>query len=169
MNVFVVADTHFNHAKLVEYQGRPEGFDEIIVANWNAVVHPEDLVVHLGDVALGRAFDVAAMMARLHGRKVLCLGNHDRNDARWYMARGFAFACRYFVDRGVAFSHRPVVPLPPDCALNLHGHFHRGQHRDREYAADAYFQRHRDLYRLVQIEDTLAPVPLEEVLASPSG
>ena len=87
MNVFVIAETHFNHAKLVEYENRPEDFDDIIVANWNALVRPEDVVFHPGDVALGCAFDVAGMMARLAGRKLLCLGNHDRTDPLCYMAR----------------------------------------------------------------------------------
>lgn len=165
VRVFVIADTHFNHVRMMEFENRPAGFDEVIVTNWNALVAPEDVVFHLGDVAFGRATDVAALMDRLHGRKILCLGNHDRENPDWYMARGFAFACAYFVYKGVAFSHKPVTPLPPGCTLNVHGHFHRGEHRAREYRADAYYQQHRTRYRLVQIEETLSPVALATILA----
>jgi calcineurin-like phosphoesterase family protein len=167
MNTFVIADTHFGHARIVEFTGRPEDFDARIIANWNAVVGPDDLVIHLGDVAFGRGTDVAALMACLHGRKILCLGNHDREKPEWYMVRGFAFACAWFVYHGVAFSHKPVTPLPPGCLFNLHGHFHRDDHRDREYADNAYYHRHRNRYRLVEIESTLAPVPLAALLDRP--
>ncbi|CAA9555522.1 MAG: hypothetical protein AVDCRST_MAG73-3251, partial [uncultured Thermomicrobiales bacterium] len=78
--------------------------------------------------------------------------------------RGFAFACAYFVLGGVAFSHKPLTPLPPGCTLNVHGHFHKSAHRDAEFAGDLYFQGHRHRYRLVQIEDTLAPFRLGDVV-----
>jgi hypothetical protein len=82
------------------------------------------------------------------------------------MERGFAFACTYFVMQGVVFSHKPITPLPSGATLNVYGHFHKSAHRDVEYRDNEYYHRHRDRYRLVQIEDTLAPVPLAEVPAA---
>jgi hypothetical protein len=83
------------------------------------------------------------------------------------MERGFAFACTYLVLQGVVFSHKPITPLPPGCTLNVHGHFHKSEHRDIEYRDNDYYHRHRGRYRLVQIEDTLAPLPLADVLNPP--
>jgi calcineurin-like phosphoesterase family protein len=164
MRIFIIADTHFGHARMTEYEGRPADFDERIAANWNALVAPEDVVLHLGDVAFGRGFDLAGLMARLNGRKILCLGNHDERPPLWYMERGFAFACRYFVLQGICFSHKPMVPLPPECELNVHGHFHRGSTGFEAPAADAYYRKHAKRYRLLQIEESFAPVLLEDLL-----
>ncbi|MEA2511628.1 MAG: hypothetical protein QOJ59_1115 [Thermomicrobiales bacterium] len=164
MRIYVIVDTHFGHANMIKYHNRPQQFDRILIERWNASVGKGDLVFHLGDVALGRDVDLPRLLKKLNGRKVLCLGNHDRQRPEWYMEQGFAFACTYYIYQGVCFSHRPITPLPPGCMLNVHGHFHNDNHRDHEYADDDYYHRHRDRYRLVQIEDTLAPVALDEFL-----
>lgn len=64
-------------------------------ATWNRVVGPEDLVYYLGDFAMNPRV-VPDLLARLHGRKVLVPGNHDRcyrlRSAKWldhYLAAGF--------------------------------------------------------------------------------
>lgn len=78
---FVTADTHFGHAKILEY-GR-KGFkdvddmDEQIIRNWNAVVGPGDTVIHLGDFCLGQKNRALEYFQALHGRKFLVIGNHD--------------------------------------------------------------------------------------------
>lgn len=50
--------------------------NEALIANWNAVVAPEDTVYVLGDFALA-ARAVEQILPRLNGRKILILGNHD--------------------------------------------------------------------------------------------
>lgn len=86
MKVWFTADTHFGHARIIEYCKRPfasvEEMDEALVANWNAVVGPDDEVWHLGDFA-GRNADMAAgYRARLNGRIHLIWGNHDSEKVR---------------------------------------------------------------------------------------
>lgn len=82
MNVFFTSDTHFGHARILELSNRPfdsiEHMNDEIVKRWNEVVKPEDMVYHLGDVALGPIHDSLANVKRLNGRKILVLGNHDR-------------------------------------------------------------------------------------------
>ncbi|WP_237902954.1 hypothetical protein [Azospirillum brasilense] len=52
--------------------------DEVMAANWNATVGPDDEVWHLGDFALHRKPDaMAALLERLHGTKHLITGNND--------------------------------------------------------------------------------------------
>ncbi|GAA1740905.1 metallophosphoesterase family protein [Microbacterium paludicola] len=79
---FVTSDTHFGHARINELAGRPfgdvESMDMELVRRWNATVAPDAVVLHLGDVALGPIESSLAMTARLHGRRYLVPGNHDR-------------------------------------------------------------------------------------------
>lgn len=82
---FYVADTHFGHDLMLTHPGRPfasvEAMDEALIAAWNAVVGPNDLVYHLGDFAMGLSNEdrVRSIFGRLHGSKMLVLGNHDFN------------------------------------------------------------------------------------------
>jgi calcineurin-like phosphoesterase family protein len=168
MQTFVISDTHFGHANMTKYHGRPERFDRVLIENWNRVVGKQDLIIHLGDVAVSRTLDLPSLIKRLYGRKILCLGNHDRRPANWYMANGFAFACSSFVLDGVCFSHRPVTPLPPGALLNVHGHFHGDDHRVHEYEGNDYFHNNRDRYVEIHIEENLSPVLLSTILA-PAG
>jgi calcineurin-like phosphoesterase family protein len=77
-NVWVTSDTHFGHAKIMEYCKRPFAtvaeMDEALITNWNALVHPGDRVYHLGDFSFG---DPYPYLKHLNGQKYLILGNHD--------------------------------------------------------------------------------------------
>ncbi len=50
-----------------------------MIARWNAVVGDGDLAYHLGDfsMSLGHEQRARGIFHRLHGRKILVLGNHD--------------------------------------------------------------------------------------------
>jgi len=74
---FVIGDTHFRCRNLVTTQCRPEDNDERIIANWQRLVEPEDVVYHLGDLAYGTNASVKGVVPELPGQKVLVLGNHD--------------------------------------------------------------------------------------------
>lgn len=79
---FVTSDHHFGHARITELAGRPFGsVDEMnaaMVDRWNAIVGADDVVLHLGDLALGPIEQSVALTARLNGRRLLVPGNHDR-------------------------------------------------------------------------------------------
>lgn len=79
---FVTSDTHFSHARISELAGRPfqsvEEMDAELVRRWNETVGPDDVVLHLGDVALGTIQHSLPLTASLHGRRFLVPGNHDR-------------------------------------------------------------------------------------------
>jgi len=78
MNTFFVADTHFNHARILIHEARPfsniDEMNETLIFNWNAVVNPKDLVYHLGDFGFN---NVEPVLKRLNGKKILIIGNHD--------------------------------------------------------------------------------------------
>ncbi len=83
---FVTSDTHFSHARISELAERPFGtaaqMDVELIRRWNDTVAPESVVLHLGDLALGRIAESVPITAQLHGRRFLVPGNHDRVSAR---------------------------------------------------------------------------------------
>ena len=81
MTLWFTADTHFDHAKIIEHSHRPftnvAEMNEALIENWNANVNPGDTVWHLGDVAFRSKKPIAHWLARLNGHVHLCRGNHD--------------------------------------------------------------------------------------------
>lgn len=129
--IFVVADTHFGHARIIEYEGRPfrtvEEMDEALVANWNETVRDGDIVWHLGDVSLHGAEKTRELVAGLRGQKMLVVGNHDasRSVTFWKKA-GFAEVYRepVWLDACV-LSHELLAEAEIGAGLiNVHGHAH---------------------------------------------
>ena len=87
---YYISDTHFGHANVIKYDGRPfksvEEMDNIMINNWNSRVTQDDTVYLLGDLCLGNGDTAEKYLNRLMGHKVLIIGNHDgkliRSDAR---------------------------------------------------------------------------------------
>lgn len=131
MTIFFTADTHFGDHRTINIQRRPFAnvgdMDEALVARWNAVVGPEDLVWHLGDVAR-RADGVEALLARLNGTKHLLRGNNDPNAT--LAATGWASIGDYAemeVDGSrLVLCHYPFRSWNGQHkgTINLHGHSH---------------------------------------------
>lgn len=170
--IWVISDTHFYHANMMKFEDRPEDFDNQIIRNWNDKVGHDDIVIHLGDIIFGnnKEVELPKLMRRLNGTKILTIGNHDNFEPQFYLEAGFDFVVDYFVLNGIAFSHAPVTPLPEKVKLNVHGHFHRSAHRngvfpDRFFDA-VYYTANRERYIIVQIEDTLSPFALNDVLVT---
>lgn len=93
---WLTSDLHIGHANIISYCDRPYGrvegrpgfhvvtpavveeMNADLVRRWNAVVAPDDSVLVLGDLALGRLDDSLLYAAELNGAKSLLPGNHDR-------------------------------------------------------------------------------------------
>jgi calcineurin-like phosphoesterase family protein len=83
MNTWFTSDTHFGHARIINYCKRPFGsvgeMDAALVAGWNARVQQDDIVYHLGDFTLfGDASFVRKYRERLAGKIHLIRGNHEK-------------------------------------------------------------------------------------------
>jgi calcineurin-like phosphoesterase family protein len=80
--VHFISDTHFNHARILEYTKRPyktlEEMNEVLIKLWQERVAPEDIVIHCGDFAMGKKELAEPILKRLPGRKWLARGNHDK-------------------------------------------------------------------------------------------
>ena len=79
--MFLISDTHFNHGNIIRYCGRPfssvRTMNETMIENWNRAVRPDDLVIHLGDFALGDQREIRDLLGALNGRILFLEGNHD--------------------------------------------------------------------------------------------
>lgn len=115
------ADTHFGHKFVADLRGFAdvESHDAEIVARWNRVVRPDDIVWHLGDVTLQSYECIAEVLHQMNGTIHLIPGNHDRcspvhRDAHkqqviWMdrFASVQAYARRRFNGRQLLLSHYP--------------------------------------------------------------
>ena len=90
--IWFTSDTHFGHGNVIRYCNRPfkdkYEMDRTIIENWNSVVKPNDTVHHLGDVSFYSATKTTEIIQRLHGKKILIRGNHDKG-AAYYLRAGF--------------------------------------------------------------------------------
>jgi calcineurin-like phosphoesterase family protein len=94
-STWFTSDTHFGHANIIKYTGRPfrdvKHMDETLVRNWNARVKPEDIVIFLGDFCFrntvgGKSGEGTTNKAefyrkQLNGNIVFIRGNHDNNNS----------------------------------------------------------------------------------------
>ena len=147
MSVYFTSDLHFGHELMLKkYPNFRKGanaaeMDENLIAVWNALITPEDVVYDLGDVSFHKDFArTYEILRRLNGRHFLVLGNHDeqivarKNELlSWRKADGnfmfeqiadYAFVRLFRVS--AALSHYPMSE-GGGChkgALMLYGHLH---------------------------------------------
>lgn len=92
-NTFITSDIHLNHRNILSYcphraspttdpdnilQEDIDFMNEKIISNWNSMVSPDDRVIIVGDVAMGKIDLAPAMIRQLNGKKTLVKGNHDK-------------------------------------------------------------------------------------------
>jgi calcineurin-like phosphoesterase family protein len=79
MRHFFTGDEHFDHFNIIKYCHRPfqtaQEMNEAIITNYNSVVGPDDIVVHVGDFTFR---DSEQFIKRLHGKHLFLKGNHDK-------------------------------------------------------------------------------------------
>jgi len=142
-NIFLISDLHFGHAGMVKFltsdektKIRPwsdiESMNEDLIANWNSVVSPTDLVYNLGDVCLNKKY--LELVDRLNGEKRLIMGNHDRFPAQEYLKFFTKIHASLKLDKFI-LTHYPihVDSIPDWCIANVHGHIHEKTMNDPRY------------------------------------
>ena len=84
-DTFFTADSHFDHKNIIEHCERPfdnvDEMNETMVCNWNNTVASSDTVYIIGDFAFRRH---AQWIKRLHGKKTLIVGSHDKMSGDTY-------------------------------------------------------------------------------------
>lgn len=162
--VFVTADTHFGHAKIIEHCNRPflgvDEMDAAMIQLWNSIVSPEDTVWHLGDFAFRNHL---SYLDALNGKVNIVLGNHDKFSTT--VRESFAKVLDLFQGRltGDATSpkfflfHYPLVSWPqkfgPLGTIHFYGHVHGRYSRAGERSLDVGVDCHG-----------FSPLPLETAI-----
>lgn len=147
MSVYFTSDLHFGHELVLKkYPNFRKGanvaeMDENLIAAWNALVTPEDLVYNLGDVSFHKDFaHTCELLHRLNGRHFLVLGNHDEQivarknellsrrkaDGNFMFEQITDYAFVRLSLAGAALSHYPMIEWG-GChrgALMLYGHLY---------------------------------------------
>jgi calcineurin-like phosphoesterase family protein len=164
---WVYSDPHFYHTGICRFTNddgtkvRPwddaDEMSEELISRYNAVVHPDDRVYLLGDVAFTRK-NLDKSLPRLMGRKVLVKGNHDTDKLSYY-SQFFDDIRSYVVKKGFVMSH---IPLHPDSlsrwGLNIHGHTHGNVMRLSDGSEDLRY------YNACVEKTDYAPILLDDIL-----
>ena len=128
---WVTSDHHFGHRNIARYQGRPADHEELMVERWHALVAPDDVVLHLGDLLVfpgaSELACYADLLRALPGRKHLIIGSHDQRSRRWYADAGFEVVRSPLLWGGAVFTHEPYVGYHLPWVVNVHGHVHRNR------------------------------------------
>jgi len=156
--VFLISDTHFGHANIIRYCGRPfssvEEMDRALIQNWNDAVGPEDVVIHLGDFALGSPGRIQEYLEALNGKIIFIQGNHDSH-LEMVVGPLLPKVVIPLIDPplDLRLQHFPGIPAPGEAVI--HGHIH-----DKAPLFDPR------IYRMnVSVEATgYRPVPLREII-----
>lgn len=128
-NIFFIADTHFFHAKIIQFCKRPyenvQQMNQDLINKWNAKIKSTDKVFMLGDFSLGGRYQTEEIAQQLNGNKTIILGNHDRLTNKAYLDMGFKEVYRYPIlwNERYLLSHVPLSTVP-EGFYNIHGHFH---------------------------------------------
>ncbi|WP_302116822.1 metallophosphoesterase family protein [uncultured Limosilactobacillus sp.] len=148
---FFTSDTHFFHDSLLgmnDFAPRPfinvDEMNQTIINNWNNKVGENDIVYHLGDIALyfvkpqRDAYQaILEILLQLHGHLILIKGNHDSRALFKYLQNHnyvfnglpkFQFhdvgALIKYDHRQYYLTHYPMMLGIAPQIINLHGHIH---------------------------------------------
>ena len=139
MKVYITADTHFNHKNIIKYCNRPfktvDEMNSAIIANWNNTVSNDDLIIHLGDVALGSREKARTLINSLNGRKILIMGNHDNFRENQYKEIGFKEVYKFPIiwNNHFILSHAPLHLDKNSQFFNIYGHIHNHDNELAKY------------------------------------
>lgn len=152
--VFVISDTHFNHANILKFTDSKSGlkvrpFDnlsemnECMIDNWNEVVKPQDKIYHLGDVYFGAQNEADDILSKLQGKKRLIVGNHDVIYGKGNILQKHfqkIHLWRMFRAEGLLLTHVPVHSstlgehrFDGKAMTNIHGHIHQNKSPEGPY------------------------------------
>ena len=162
MLTWLIGDTHFMHKNIIAYCGRPSDYDVLVEEAWKNSVGPRDLIIHLGDVCIGKGSEIEnwhnKVFRYLPGDKLLVKGNHDHRPDKYFRERGWNVVVKTFAmtlkGRRIIFSHAPLDMKDYHMYdLNVHAHVHNFRPRGVEIS---------DKHRLYCIEyENYKPVELE--------
>lgn len=141
MKIYLITDTHLGHDAMIKYCKRPRNFEQLVFKHLKNTLTEKDILIHLGDVCIGRDEYWHEELMKIPGIKWLIKGNHDHKSNHWYIEHGWNWVGKQFTDtffgKKICFSHMPQYYKisnndESNYDLNIHGHFHNNAHRSEE-------------------------------------
>lgn len=130
--IFVISDTHYSHARIMEFYPKQRPFNSIeemnnkMIIEWNKVVSPNDIVFHLGDFSFGSEDDALKVFNRLNGKINIIWGNHDKVSRKLeFESTHNYYELKYNKEKIILF-HYPIQEWNGmyKGVVHLHGHVH---------------------------------------------
>lgn len=169
--IFLTADQHYSHRKIVKYSNRPfpdiETHDKQLASNHNELVRPTDCVIHIGDFCFRDAYGLIRLMRELNGHHYLMDGSHDRALEEVLDDGGFPEDCNVtvlpklfefkYAGHKITLCHYAMIRYwaSHHNALHFYGHSH-GHYEHPGKAIDVGVDCHN--YYPVLIEDAIKKV-----------
>lgn len=134
---YYISDLHIGCQN--KYENRTLEHDNLILTNWNNIVHNNDTVYILGDIGkLGGNKNneyVCEIISKLKGKRILVVGNHDKKELKDNrISQLFSEICDYKVvcdnydgiNTNVVLSHYPILFWENQHRgyVHLYGHLH---------------------------------------------
>ena len=179
-NTWFIADTHFGHKNILDFEDRPfdsiEEMEEKMVGAWNNVVQNKDLVYLLGDFCFSSNKEWNRILSRLKGRIILVKGNHDslktiRRVFKEGHIDGYHEVGAIINHNNLVFhlTHYPLELGDRPNSFNISGHIHsslNGQACQINVGVDSEFM--REYYKRETDSNGLplsfgSPVPIEYI------
>lgn len=134
--IYFTSDLHFGHENVIRFDHRPftstEEMDETLIERWNNKVSDTDTVYVLGDLSWHNDQKTCEILSRLHGKKILIQGNHDRIHGQ--VRHFFEEVCSYKEinlpgNIQVVLCHYPILFFNRHYygAYMLYGHVHNSK------------------------------------------
>lgn len=134
MAIYVTADLHLNHKRIIQFERTQfktvEEHNSFIVDNWNKTVMKDDIVYVLGDVGFTPLDELKKWTTALNGHKYLVYGNHDKFTNAQAYTLGFekTFVGPIHFNDKIILSHEPAMEgLNNPYVIVVHGHIHNGK------------------------------------------
>jgi calcineurin-like phosphoesterase family protein len=92
--------------------------NEKIIQNYNNIISPDDIVIHLGDLSATvkpHLAEFKEILQSLNGKKILLRGNHDHLPDNFYLDAGFEVIGDHMIVGDYFFSHYPLYKKSKYC------------------------------------------------------
>lgn len=159
---WIISDPHLGHNAMLEYCGRPEGFEDLILGNLVSLIKPEDILICLGDFCMYRDGYWHDQLINIPCKKWLIRGNHDRKSLGWYLSHGWDFVGDSvqlnIFGKNILLTHKPInweVISWLNLDMNIHGHLHNTGHHPEYHQTPKH--------RCIFMEHHYKPIDLRKI------
>lgn len=167
--IYYMADPHFFHDNIIKLSKRPfksvEDMNDSIISNINKKVKKNDTLIILGDVCFlkkGNVSDIVGCLNRIHAKKQLIIGNHDKKALNHKEFRDcFEKVSMYDVihdcGKRVILFHYPIEEWDGFFrgSIHLHGHIHNNEENMKKV---------KNRYNLSVDVTNFTPMSLNEII-----